>query len=148
MAYACTFLPDMAKAEDIVHGVFVKILKGHVAPETPAAYLYRAVRNEALNARRNGWRETQLEECDGCFTHRYGNQEAALALQKALSELPEEQREVVIMRIWGGMTLEEVAEETRVSLNTVASRYRYALEKLRDRLKPHQERTQEEGTDG
>ena len=100
MAYACTLVPDMAKAEDIVHGVFVKILKGHVAPDTPAAYLYRAVRNQALNARRNGRRESQFEETDAWFTHRGGNHEAALALQQALIELPEEQREVVMMRIW------------------------------------------------
>jgi len=50
--------------------------------------------------------------------------------------LPEEQRATVIMRIWGGMTLEEIAEATAVPLSTAASRYRYALEKLRERLKP------------
>jgi Sigma-70, region 4 len=41
-----------------------------------------------------------------------------------------------IMRIWGGMTLEEVADATAVPLSTAASRYRYALERLRERLKP------------
>jgi RNA polymerase sigma-70 factor, ECF subfamily len=58
-------------------------------------------------------------------------------LQAALLELPEEQREVVVLRIWSGMTLAEVADLSGVSLNTAASRYRYALEKLRERLKPH-----------
>jgi RNA polymerase sigma-70 factor, ECF subfamily len=42
------------------------------------------------------------------------------------------------MRIWSGLTLEEVSVITSVPLNTVASRYRYALEKLRERLKPRQ----------
>jgi RNA polymerase sigma-70 factor, ECF subfamily len=55
-----------------------------------------------------------------------------------LSELPDEQREAVIMRIWSGLTLEEVAMATGVPLNTAASRYRYAREKLRERLKPYQ----------
>jgi RNA polymerase sigma-70 factor (ECF subfamily) len=68
--------------------------------------------------------------------HRGGDREAALSLQAALLELPEEQREAVMMRIWSGMTLEEIAVATGVSLNTAASRYRYALEKLRERLKP------------
>jgi RNA polymerase sigma-70 factor, ECF subfamily len=137
VAYACSFVVDGAAAEDVVHGVFVKLLNGGaVTADTPAAYLYRAVRNQALNSRRNGQREAQLDEATACFTHRGGNREAALALQQALGDLPEEQREVVVMRIWSGMTLEEVAAATEVSLNTASSRYRYALEKLRERLQP------------
>ncbi len=64
-----------------------------------------------------------------------GNTEAELALQQALGELPDEQREVVMMRIWSGMTLEEIGTATGVTLNTAASRYRYALQKLRQLLK-------------
>ncbi len=81
--------------------------------------------------------ESPLETHVVWLEHRSGNREASLSLQAALSDLPEEQREVVLMRIWSGMTLEEVATATGVPLNTVASRYRYALEKLRERLKPH-----------
>src|SRR4029077_18043218 len=97
---------------------------------------YRAVRNAALNARRNGQRDAPLDSNSSVFERRDGNREAALALQRALAELPEEQREAVVMRVWSGMTLEEVAAATGASLNTVASRYRYALEKLRERLRP------------
>jgi RNA polymerase sigma-70 factor (ECF subfamily) len=70
------------------------------------------------------------------FQHRGGDREAALALQATLTELPDEQRETVIMRIWSGLTLEEISAVARVPLSTVASRYRYALDKLRQRLKP------------
>jgi RNA polymerase sigma-70 factor (ECF subfamily) len=98
--------------------------------------LYRAVRNAALNARRNGLREAPLDAASAWFVHRGGDRDAALSLQAALIELPDEQREVVMMRIWSGMTLEEIAAATQVSLNTAASRYRYALEKLRQKLKP------------
>jgi len=45
--------------------------------------------------------------------------------------LPVAQREVVVLHIWGGLTFEEVAQAIGVSPNTAASRYRYALEKLR-----------------
>jgi RNA polymerase sigma-70 factor (ECF subfamily) len=135
--YACSLVADAATAEDVVHGVFVKLLNGGaVSADMPAAYLYRAVRNQALNTRRNGRREAQLGEASLCFTHRGRNREAALALQHALGELPEEQREVVVMRIWAGMTLEEVAAATEVPLSTASSRYRYALEKLREALQP------------
>ncbi len=103
--------------------------------EAPAAYLYRAVKNAALNQHRDLSREAPLPDHEAWFVHRGGDRESALALQNALAELPAEQREAVVMRIWSGMTLGEVAEATGVPLNTVASRYRYALEKLRARLK-------------
>ena len=135
VAYARSFLPDAAAAEDAVHSVFLRLLRGDVAaPESELGYLYRAVKNAALNAKRNVSRETQIDSGERWFVHRNGNVEAELALQEALAELPEEQREVVMMRIWSGMTLEEIGAATGVTVNTAASRYRYALEKLRERL--------------
>ena len=144
-AYACSFVADAAIAEDVVHQVFVKLLQGRIAvPDAPLGYLYRAVRNAGLNLRRNGRRETRLEPDSVWFAHRGGDREASLALQGALAELPEEQREVMIMRVWSGMTLEEIAGVSGVSLNTVASRYRYALGKLRERLRPYRKGKGEE----
>jgi RNA polymerase sigma factor (sigma-70 family) len=138
LGYACSFVADAGIAEDVVHQVFVKLLQGKTsAPDAPLGYLYRAVRNAALNVRRNGRREAPLDVENTWFAHRGGDREAAIALQAALRELPEEQREVVMMRVWSGMTLEEIAMGSGVSLNTVASRYRYALRKLRERLRPH-----------
>jgi RNA polymerase sigma-70 factor (ECF subfamily) len=142
VAYACSFVADAAAAEDVVHEVFLRLLSAEIrTPDVPVAYVYRAVRNAALNARRSGQRNVQLDANNSVFERRDGNREAALALQHALAELPEEQREVVVMRVWSGMTLEEVAAATAAPLNTVASRYRYALEKLRERLRPY-ERTE------
>jgi RNA polymerase sigma-70 factor (ECF subfamily) len=63
-------------------------------------------------------------------------EETGLALQSALAELPVEQREVIMLRVWGRMTFEEAAAVLDISPNTAASRYRYALEKLRDELQP------------
>lgn len=139
VAYACSFLPDVAAAEDAVHAVFLRLLRSEIeTPQSPVSYIYRAVRNTALNARRSSIREGSLSETEALFAHHSGNREAALALQKLLAELPQEQRETVVMRIWSGMTLDEIAISTEVSLNTVASRYRYALEKLRERMSPFQ----------
>ena len=138
-AYACTFVNDFASAEDVVHQLFLNLLrKETMMPETPIAYLYRATRNGALNARRTGVREVAIDRDGEFFQQREGNREAAFALQSTLAELPDEQREAVIMRIWSGLTLEEIAAATGVPLNTAASRYRYALEKLRERMKPYQ----------
>ena len=57
-------------------------------------------------------------------------------LQRALDELPEEQREVVLLRLEHDMTLEEIGEATGVGRETVKSRLRYAMDKLRARLAP------------
>jgi RNA polymerase sigma-70 factor (ECF subfamily) len=138
MAYACSFVTDAAAAEDAVHQVFLRLLSADIAmPDVPVAYVYRAVRNAALNARRSRQRDAPLDSNNSIFERRDGNREAAFALQRALSELPEEQREVVVMRVWSGMTLEEVAAASGAPLNTVASRYRYALDKLREKLRPY-----------
>ena len=54
--------------------------------------------------------------------------------EAALRELPEEQREVLVMKIWGGLTFAQVGEALAISANTAGSRYRYALERLREAL--------------
>ena len=139
--YACSFVNDFASAEDVVHQLFLNLLRKEIPmPDMPIAYLYRAVRNSALNAGRTGRRETILEDTLELTVFQHKDHEAALTLQSTLAELPDEQREAVIMRIWSGLTLEEVAMATSVPLNTAASRYRYALEKLRERLQPYQKR--------
>lgn len=137
LLYARSFAVDAAAGEDLVHEVFLRLLRGETTvPDIPLAYLYRAVRNAALNALRDRREDASRDNQITWFQHREGKQEEELARQSALGELPEDQRAAVIMRIWGGMTLEEVADANAIPLSTAASRYRYALEKLRERLKP------------
>jgi RNA polymerase sigma-70 factor (ECF subfamily) len=54
-----------------------------------------------------------------------------MALETALASLPVEQREVVVLKVYEGLSFKEIAELTDISINTIASRYRYAIEKLR-----------------
>ena len=54
----------------------------------------------------------------------------------ALGELPPDQRAVVHLKLWSGLTFEQIAETLEIPLNTAASRYRYGLDKLRARLRP------------
>ncbi|HEY0256091.1 MAG TPA: sigma-70 family RNA polymerase sigma factor, partial [Candidatus Methylacidiphilales bacterium] len=53
-----------------------------------------------------------------------------------IDNLPAEQKAVVVLKIWEEMTFAEIAEVLEISANTAASRYRYALDKLRDELRP------------
>ena len=59
-----------------------------------------------------------------------------LALSSLISSLEDraEKREVLVLKIWGGLTYQQVADALRISANTAASRYRYALDKLREQL--------------
>jgi len=54
----------------------------------------------------------------------------------SLAELPDEQRAVAHLKLWEGQTFEAIAETLNISPNTAASRYRYAIDKLRERLRP------------
>jgi RNA polymerase sigma-70 factor (ECF subfamily) len=60
--------------------------------------------------------------------------ERRMAIEAALRNLPQNQSEVLILKIWGGLTFADVAKALGISTNTAASRYRYALAKLREQL--------------
>jgi RNA polymerase sigma-70 factor (ECF subfamily) len=134
-AFACSYGLDFAAAEDVVQHVFLNLLRGSAAElRSPVAYFYGAVRNGAINFHRTRRRETALPEGDEWLVSRGKSREEILAVQQALQHLPEEQREVVFLRIWSGLTFQEIAEAMETPVNTVASRFRYALDKLRERL--------------
>ena len=132
-ASACSVVSSFASAEDALHQVFERMLRGGLEIEgSPVPYLYRAVRNAALNQIRNRSREVNFE--DSWLEPPSGMQQSGLELQSSLKELPEEQREIILMHIWGEMSFEEVAAALEISPNTAASRYRYGLSKLREQF--------------
>lgn len=134
LAYGTSLIGDRAAAEDVLHQVFVKILGRERLPEDPRLYLFKAVRNRALNALRGSARLMSLDAQEW-LVKPHGMVEAGLEIEQAMRELPQEQREVVVMRIWGEMTIPEIAAVLDIPENTAASRYRYALNKLRILLK-------------
>jgi len=135
LAYAVSLLRDRAAAEDVLHHVFTRLLEGNLAINgSPAPYVFRAIRNAAFNYKRDRSRETDLETNGRWLEAPQGLEDAGLALEAALQELPSEQREVIVLHIWGQMTFEETAAALDISPNTAASRYRYALARLKDRL--------------
>lgn len=60
----------------------------------------------------------------------------ASATEAALDSLPPEQRAVVHLKLWGGLTFEQIAATLDIPPNTAASRYRYGIDKMRERLRP------------
>jgi RNA polymerase sigma-70 factor, ECF subfamily len=133
LAYASALLRDASAAEDVLHQVFLKLLAGRGSIDgAPAPYLFRAVRNGALNHIRGQSREVELDAAVLWLESPGASRETVLALQSALQALPQEQREVVLLHVWGQLTFEEAAAIVGISPNTAASRYRYALAKLKE----------------
>jgi len=136
---------DTSLAEDIVHDVFVTFaqcldklkLNGNLK-----SYLATCVVNRVRNMNRLGRRrqtvsleEANPEELDSNKPERWIiNNEELDRLNNAMIQLPYQQREVVIMHLQGGMKFRAIAKSQKVSINTVQSRYRYGLDKLRSLL--------------
>jgi len=145
-AFLLNFTRHEADTRDLLQEAFVKLAKrpgllDGVRDER--AFLLRIAHNLALDLiRRRGTREKyhgQLgDEPAPIFAPAAEPDESAFrqALSGALGDLPAEQRTVVHLKLWEGLTFEQIAELLDVPLNTAASRYRYGLDKLRDRLRP------------
>ena len=140
------FLLNLTRNEedtrDLLQELFVKLSR---QPNLLAdardhrAYLLRLAHNGAIDLfRRRAVREKYQQQPSELFAESANPDERAFreALAIALETLPPEQRAVVHLKLWGDMTFEHIAEVLNVSINTAASRYRYALDKLRERLRP------------
>ena len=80
-------------------------------------------------------KEYELYLTAGDTSENTAGQDEILRLQNALAVLPAEQKEVVSMKIFQSMTFDDISECLKISINTAASRYRYALDKLKTILK-------------
>jgi RNA polymerase sigma factor (sigma-70 family) len=129
-----------ADAEDVVQEAFVRFWRSRERIAEPVAYLYSCVKHCTLDAHRSRRRQLRREEAtarpeaEPLFAGPLEESERRAAIEAALRELPAEQSEVLVMRIWGGLSFPQIAAALVAPVNTVASRYRYALAKLREVL--------------
>jgi RNA polymerase sigma-70 factor (ECF subfamily) len=144
------FLLNLTRSEsdtrDLLQELFVKLAKHPTLLDgvrEERAFLIRLAHNLAIDQiRRRGTREKNYGQLAGemasVFAASVDLDEQAFrqALEDALGELPPEQRTVVHLKLWERMTFEAIAEALDIPLNTAASRYRYGLDKLRERLRP------------
>ena len=120
------------EAEDVVHEVFAALLEMAEAPAQPDRYLVRAFRNRALNRHRSLWRRVAREfESRRWFERANDESPRERAAMLCLRRLPQEQREVIVLKIWHRHTFEEIGGLLGLSPNTAAGRYRYGLQKIR-----------------
>ena len=105
-----------------------------VAVADRKAYLFTCVRNAILNDAKTRQRSVALYEEVAWFEPPHRDYAAELNLRRALYLLPDDQREVVVLHVWGELTFLQIAEVMRIRSNTAASRYRYALSRLRESM--------------
>jgi RNA polymerase sigma-70 factor (ECF subfamily) len=145
-AYLISVLCSVHDAEDTLQDVFVTIARKrqHVArTKHLKSYLYSMSRNTALNKIRKNQRRQDREQrslswLEPVDDHEVSENQTA-ELKTALEALPEKQRTIMMMKHYQDMTFKEIAERLDISENTAASRYRYALDKLKSFMKetPH-----------
>ncbi len=130
-------------AEDALQAAFARVAaKPRLLADAdmPWPYLIRTVRNEALRIVQKR-RPDRLRDYDRAGTQPtadevFQKEETAERVRRILRGLPATQYEVVILKHWENLTFAEIAESLGKSQNTVASRYRYAMEKLQRSLEP------------
>jgi len=125
--------------EDVVQEAFLRLVEQAEEPENVVAWLYRVVRNGALNAARAAARRKRHESAAASGIRSWFEPSDDQLLDgrtaaNALEHLPDSQRETVVARLWGGLSFDEIAELTGRSASTAYRRYQMGIQALRERL--------------
>ena len=145
-------LADRSAAEDALQDTFVQLaraLRRKPDAEVSFGYLATTLRHtcyDALRRRRRGRGSRGAGPFGPAIADRLiepsapdASEEERVLIDDALKRLPAEQREVIYLKVYEGMTFQEIADRCAISINTAASRYRYATEALRRVLAPSDE---------
>jgi RNA polymerase sigma-70 factor, ECF subfamily len=145
-AFLLNFTRHEADTRDLLQELFIKLARnpGQLnGVRQERAFLIRLAHNLAIDAlRRRSTRERNYDQLAGdapaFFAPAADPDEQAFreSLTQALGQLPADQRAVLHLKLWEDLTFEQIAEALDISPNTAASRYRYGLDKLRERLRP------------
>jgi len=145
LTLAMALLGDLAAAEDVVQDVFLSLLRlsGRLKfTGSLRGYLATSVVNNARNIMRTHRRHpgSGLDEVDPIPAQDMRPDEAMIIdeqldqLKLALGQLPQDQREVLVLRVYGQITFKEIARQQGIPTNTALGRYRYAIDRLRSIL--------------
>ena len=127
------------QAEDVVQDAFIRLLRQRKCPDNVRAWLFRVVRNcsisraRRLQLRKQAAREIARPE-DQWFESRRDDLIDAKLVQDLLQTLPSNLREIVLLRIWGQMSLREISQIVNKSVPWIHHGYKEALEIIRKKL--------------
>jgi len=142
-AVALAWLGNLDDSLDIVQDVLVKLVHRHTQIDEPLGYCLRSIRNAAIDDLRRRQRmpshEPLAPDCgslidiDSCRD--VEQRQMAEFVRHALSKIDTTQREVIALKIYGGLTLAQIASTLEIPAGTAATHYRRGLEALRDLLR-------------
>jgi RNA polymerase sigma-70 factor (ECF subfamily) len=130
--YALSIVRCGDRAEDAVHDAFASVLRAGRCPRDLKCYVYRSVRNAAIDQLRRGVAQAPDSMFD--LENHHGQEPPVrerIEIERLLQRLSEDERESISLKIFMGLTFEEIAEIRGAPPNTVASWYRRGLEKMR-----------------
>ncbi len=133
-------------AEDAIHTAFEKLCRRNSrSTDDLTTYVFAAVRNSAIDLRRRQRRHARFASslfsspvtpvAESKADELVLTSERDQILRQAIDELESDDREIVVMKAFGQLTFEAIADVTNRPVGTVATRYRRALEKLHQRLR-------------
>lgn len=143
-------------ADDIYQETFIKVVRfideGRYKDNGKfLSWVLRIAHNQVIDHFRQMKQQNNVSEADAGYdilnTKKFAdpsvedkivNEQIESDLRKLIENLPEEQKEVVMMRYFGDLSFKEIAEQTNVSINTALGRMRYALINLRKMIKENQ----------
>jgi RNA polymerase sigma-70 factor (ECF subfamily) len=120
--------------EDVVQEAFLKLATLTIEPRDPVAWLFRVVRNGSLTAARSARRRLFHESAAARRASFVEPEDATLdarAVTEALTRIPADQREVIVARLWGGLTFAQIGEVTGTSAASAHRLYAAGLARLR-----------------
>ena len=144
LGLAVALLNDVSLAEDVMHDVFVSFAQSvgtFNLTGSLKSYLLTCVANRARDRNRNIYQSVStLEFADETISDAVDPENSAIGNEESqqlinfLSKLPYDQHEVIVLHLLHGLKFKQIAETQSVSTNTILSRYRYGLDKLRSML--------------
>ncbi|MCX6345109.1 MAG: RNA polymerase sigma factor [Armatimonadetes bacterium] len=141
--YALALTCSVDDAQDAVQEVFARVSADYhrfLEVTNQKAYLFRATRNSSFSILRKRKRSEALHDaiCADlaaiCMPHAKDMSVTIISIRSAFDQITIEQREVLVLKILNQLTFKEIAEASGASINTVAARYRYGIDKLRQAL--------------
>jgi RNA polymerase sigma-70 factor (ECF subfamily) len=145
-AFLLNFTRDGNDTRDLLQEIFTRLAREPDllrSARDERAFLIRLAHNAAIDLmRRRGTRQKYhdqfAEEVVSIFAADENPDTAAFreSLSRVLAELPDDQRAVVHLKLWENLTFEQIADALDIPPNTAASRYRYGIDKMRERLRP------------
>ncbi len=132
-SYALSLTQNRENAEDAVQKTFLNLLKRNELPEDLKPYVFRCVRNAALQKRRDESKNNYASVFNLQYSKKFSNDRFTLEeLDAFFMRISKDEKETILLKIIAGFTFKEIAALKEASINTAASWYRRGLMKLRE----------------